>query len=131
MAITNVFIISGNLTAKPELKQTQNGKTCTTFTVAHNYKYANEDKTDFFSVVVFGKLAENCVNYLGKGSKAIVTGECHIDKWKGKDGVERERVKVQASDVEFLTKPTATSPSYAGPSAYAPVPAPAEDDSPF
>jgi single-strand DNA-binding protein len=92
----NKFIISGNITKEIELKYSQAGKAYAKFTVAVTRRFDRE-KSDFFNVTAFGKVAENVGNYLGKGSKVLVEGEVQIDS---KDG--KYYTNVLAENVEFL-----------------------------
>jgi single-strand DNA-binding protein len=92
----NKFIISGNITKEIDLKYSQSGKAYAKFTVAVTRRF-DRDKSDFFNVTAFGKVAENVANFLDKGSKVLVEGEVQIDS---KDG--KYYTNVLAENVEFL-----------------------------
>lgn len=95
-------VLVGNLTGDPET--IANGNGCT-FGLAVNQriKKADEwqDHASFFNIVVWGKAAEACVKYLGKGSKAAVDAEVRQERWES-DGNKRSTVKFIARSVQFL-----------------------------
>ena len=101
----NTAFIIGNLTKEPEAKTTPNGVSVATFTVAVARRFDRE-KTDFFNVVTWRGLADNCARYLVKGQKVAVTGELQTRSDDGKDGVKRYVTELIADNVEFLSKPT-------------------------
>jgi single-strand DNA-binding protein len=103
----NRIILIGRLTRDPELKYTPNGKAVATFTLAvdrFRTKSQGERETDFITIVVWEKQAENCANYLGKGSLAAVDGRLQIRSFEGKDGQRRWMTEVVAETVRFLDK---------------------------
>ena len=69
----NVVMLTARLTKDVELRYTQQGKAVATFSVAVDRPYA-KDQTDFFNIVVWGKTAENCSNYIGKGRLVAIRG---------------------------------------------------------
>lgn len=90
----------------PDVKQTTSGKTVCSLTIAVNRRYKDADgKTtaDFFSVQVWGKLAEVCARYLDKGSKVFISGELRNRSYEVKDGGKRTVTEIIASEVEFLS----------------------------
>lgn len=101
----NTAFIIGNLTKEPEAKTTPNEVSVATFTVAVARRFDRE-KTDFFNVVTWRGLADNCARYLVKGQKVAVTGELQTRSYDGKDGVKRYVTELIADNVEFLSKPT-------------------------
>jgi single-strand DNA-binding protein len=62
-----------------------------------------QKKTDWFFVKVWKKTAENCVNYLDKGSLVLVDGVLRNNKWND-NGQEKSRLEVQALEVLFLDR---------------------------
>jgi len=99
----NNITISGNLTRDPELKflPTSN-KAVANATVAVSRKY-DKDKTDFINIVAWGSTAEKYLaKYAKKGTKVLVSGELHIDKWTDKEGNTKYKSVVNVSDVEIL-----------------------------
>ena len=100
----NYCFIIGNLVKAPEAKQTPSGVSVTTFTIAVARRFDSE-KTDFFNVVTWRGLADNCARYLVKGQKVAVTGELQTRSYEGNDGVKRYITEISADNVEFLNKP--------------------------
>lgn len=99
--MANKIVLSGNLTKAPELRETPNGKSVATFSLAVKRDYG--DETDFFNIVVWGKNGENCAKYLDKGSKVLVVGQLQNRSYEAKDGSKRTVTEINASEVEFLT----------------------------
>lgn len=103
----NRVILIGRLTKDPELKYTPNGLAVASFTLAVDRFRSNaqgERETDFIPIVVWQKQAENCANYLGKGSLAAVDGRLQIRSYDGKDGIRRWATEVIAENVRFLDR---------------------------
>ena len=99
--MNKVFLI-GNLTKDPEAGQTNNGTTYAKFTLAVSRSH-NRDEADYFSVLAWGALGENCAKYLTKGKKAAVLGELQIRSYDTTDGAKRYVTEIVASEVEFLS----------------------------
>ena len=100
----NTIIITGRVTAKPEVKSVKGRKEKTTvakFNIAVN---KNEDTTFFFPVVAWGALAEALEKYVNKGDKITVSGYLAYDEWKNDDGEKRSRIYIDAQSVEFMTR---------------------------
>lgn len=100
----NQVILIGNLTREPDMKYTQSGLAITRFTLALNRpkKDGQDQGADFINIVTFGKLAENCANYLAKGRKTAVAGRLNTGSYDDKDGKKIYTVDVIANSVEFL-----------------------------
>lgn len=98
----------GNLTKDPEIRYTPSGTAVANFGLAvnHRYKQGDEmrDEVCFIDIVVFGKQAENCGQYLGKGHGIIVEGRLQQRRWESDDGQKRSRHEVVAQSVTFLPK---------------------------
>ena len=109
MANYNKVILMGNLTRDPELRYTPNGTAVATLSLAINRRYKANDEwreeTDFFDIVVFGKQAENCGEYLKKGRPVLVDGRLSQRRWETDDGQKRSKVEVVAFSVQFLGTP--------------------------
>lgn len=110
MPSSNLVVFIGNTGSDPEMRYTPNGDPVTTFSLAVNKfsKDSNEErkqKTNWFIVRTFGKLAENCNKYLSKGKLVQVTGSLDIREYIDKEGTERKVVEVIANSVIFLWKP--------------------------
>lgn len=109
MASVNVVIIAGNLTRDPEVRHVPNGMAVCDIGLAINETYKNKTgekvtETVWVDVVVWGKTAENCGQYLRKGSPVLVEGRLQLDQWE-KDGEKRSKLRVRADRVHFLGQP--------------------------
>ena len=106
MAGINRVIIVGNLGKDPEVRYAQSGLALCKLRVAvtERVKVREEwtDETEWFTVTLFGKTAENAGQYLQKGRQVYVEGRLKSDKYKDKDGVERTSVEVIASTLQYL-----------------------------
>ena len=103
----NKVQIIGNLTRDPELKQTTTGQAVCTLGVATNRTWKNatgekQEQVEYHNIVAWGKLAEICAQYLGKGRKAYFEGRLQTRDWEGQDGVRRYTTEVVARDVLML-----------------------------
>lgn len=96
----NNVIISGRLTADPELRYTPNNVPVCTFIVAVD-RPTRDDAADFPVVVAWRQTAEFVAKYLSKGRKVIVRGEIHTRNYEDKDGNKRKATEIQADRVEF------------------------------
>jgi len=106
MSLNKVQLI-GNLTRDPEMKQIPGGQVVTSFGIATNFNWTSktgekQNKTEFHNIVVWGKLAEICGQYLRKGSKTYVEGRLQTRDWEGEDGVKRYRTEVIADNMIML-----------------------------
>ncbi len=107
MASYNKVLLMGNLTADPKLTYNQGGLAVANFTLAINSKYNSKEQgvkeeVGFFDVVVFGKQAENCGNYLSKGRPVFVDGRLAMRRWDAPDGTKRTKIYIIAQRVQFL-----------------------------
>ena len=101
----NRVILVGRLTKDPEYRQTPNGVSVATFTLAVNRSFTNsqgEREADFINVVVFRKQAENVNKYLSKGSLAGVDGRIQSRNYENKEGQRVFVTEVVADNVQFL-----------------------------
>ena len=107
MASYNKAMILGNLGTKPELRYTKANTAVTTLRVATNEVSTDSEgvrveKTEWHSIVVFGKTAENCEKYLDKGSSVMVDGRIQTREWEDKDGTKRYSTEIVAQSVQFV-----------------------------
>lgn len=96
----NTCIITGRLTAAPEVKTTTSGKTVARFSVAVDDGFKDNKKTYFFGVNAWDKLAEFAGKYLRKGSKVMLLGKLAQRSWE-KDGHKNSIVEIVAREIEF------------------------------
>ena len=106
----NSVVLIGRLARDPELRFTASGKAVATFSVAVNRMYSKEKEADFFNVVVWGKPAENCANYLSKGRLVGLQGRLQSRSYE-QNGDKRYVTEVVADQVEFLEWGNKTGPS--------------------
>ncbi|MFC1971364.1 single-stranded DNA-binding protein [Chloroflexota bacterium] len=109
MASLNKVMIIGNVGAEPEMRFTPDGKPVTSFRVATNRVYAAQDgerkqETEWFSVVAWSRLAEQCNQFLGKGRLVYVEGRLRTRSWDDQSGQKRYRTEVIAERVTFLDR---------------------------
>lgn len=100
----NNVIISGKLTADPELKYTPNNTPVCTFIVAAD-RPTKDDVADFPVVVAWRQTAEFVSKYLSKGRKVMIRGEIRTRNYEDKDGNKRKATEIQADRVEFADSP--------------------------
>jgi single-strand DNA-binding protein len=133
MVAFNRVILAGNLVRDPETRFAPSGLAVTGFGIAvnHRYKSNNEVKEEvsLFDIVVFGKMGENCAEYLSKGRPVLVEGRLRQRRWEA-DGVKRNKIEVVADNVQFLGSPRGAA-SEGQDKAAAPAPEPPDDDIPF
>lgn len=109
-ASLNKAMIIGNLTRDPELKQTPSGQQVCSFGVATNRTWKNaagekQEAAEYHNVVVWGKLAEICAQYLNKGKKVYIEGRLQTREWDGPDGAKRNRTEIVAENMVMLSGP--------------------------
>ena len=107
MASVNKAIILGNLGKDPELRHTQGGKAVCTLRVATNEVWTDQagerkERTEWHTIVVWGRQAENCNQYLKKGRSVYVEGRLTTRKWQDKEGHDRYSTEVVADRVQFV-----------------------------
>lgn len=103
----NKVILIGRLTRDPELRSTTSGVSCTTFTLAVDRNYTNqqgEREADFIPIVTWRNLAETCGKYLGKGRLVAVSGRIQVRTYEDNDGQRRYVTEVVADQVQFLER---------------------------
>lgn len=134
MANFNKVLLMGNLTKDPELRYTPQGTAVVNLRMAVNRKYKDKtgefkDEVCFITAVVWDKQAENCNQYLRKGSPIFVEGRLQSRSWEDNAGAKRSVVEVRAERVQFLgsasgAKSAASAPAEAiveAPAAEAPA----------
>lgn len=109
MAGLNKVMVIGNLGADPEMRYMSDGTAMTSFRVAASRNFTGSDgerreETEWFSIVTWKKLAEQCSQYLQKGRKVFVEGRLRTRSWDGPDGQKRYRTEVVAENVMFLDR---------------------------
>lgn len=102
----NRVTIIGNLGQKPELKYIPSGQPVCNFSVAVNEQWKSKDgekqeRTEWFRVQAWGKLGENCAQYLDKGRQVYIEGRLQTREYE-KDGEKKYSTELVASEVKFL-----------------------------
>ncbi len=127
MASFNKVILIGNLTADPELRQTQSGIPVTSFSigVSRNYSSRNAEggsqpQSDFFNIVCWRNTAEFVTKYFHKGSGILVCGQLQNRSWTDQNGQKRYATDVVADEVRFVDKKSDSAPAPAAAAAPAP-----------
>lgn len=105
----NKVMLIGNLTRDPELKAIPSGQQVCSLSVATNRVYKDKDgqqqkATEFHNVVVWGRQAETCGQYLKKGQSAMIEGRLQTRSWDGQDGKKNYRTEIVADRVQFGPK---------------------------
>jgi single-strand DNA-binding protein len=104
----NKAILVGNLGRDPEIRYLPSGQTVANFTLATSDSYtdrggAKQERTDWHNIVVYGKQAELCGQYLKKGRQVYVEGRISNRQWDAKDGSgKRYRTEIVAQRIQFL-----------------------------
>lgn len=107
MAVNKVILI-GNLGADPELRYTQTGQAVANLRIATNERWTDKDgaqqeRTEWHRVVVWGRQAENCEKYLSKGRQVYIEGKLQTRDWDDRDGNKRYSTEIVAQNVQFLS----------------------------
>lgn len=107
MASINKAIIIGNLGNDPEVRYSSGGDAIANMNIATTYSWKDkngdkQEKTEWHRVVMFGKLAEICGEYLKKGSQVYIEGKLQTRKWTDKSDIERYTTEIVADRMQML-----------------------------
>ena len=107
MANLNKVFLIGNLTRDPELRYLPDGRPVCNFGIATNRTFTNannekKQETCFLRIVVWGKQAESCSQYLSKGRAVFIEGRLQSRSWETPSGDKRSALDVRAERVQFL-----------------------------
>lgn len=133
----NVVFLDGNLTADPELRFSQSGTAICNMRMANNEYYKDsggerQERTTFVRLVAFGKLAENCNEFLSKGSRIEnLTGRLQIRQYEDRDGAQRWSTEIVLNNIRFGRKPQSQQQKTASQGDTQDVPAATADDVAF
>ncbi len=138
----NLVVLTGRLTADPELKTTANGIPVTTFSIAvdRRYRSGEERQTDFINIVAWRQSAEFITKYFKKGNMIGIEGSIQTRRYQDKNGNNRTAFEVVASNVQFVESkrdsassgtPEAASFSNADVNDFADLGDASDDDLPF
>lgn len=103
----NKVILVGRLGQNPEVRYTPSGAAVANFSIATSESWADksgqkQEKTEWHRIVVWGKTAENCNQYLSKGRQVYIEGRLQTRQWQDKDGQTKSTTEIQAQTVQFL-----------------------------
>lgn len=103
----NKVILIGNLGADPEVRFTPGGQAVANFRIATSESWTDkqgqkQERTEWHRIVVWGKLAELCGEYLKKGRQCFVEGRLQTREWQDKEGKKNWTTEVVAREVTFL-----------------------------
>ena len=103
----NKAIIIGRLGADPEVRYTQSGQSVANFNVATDESWTDksgqkQEKVEWHRIVVWGRQAEHCGEYLRKGREVYIEGRIETREWQDRDGQSRRTTEIKAQNVTFL-----------------------------
>ena len=100
----NTVSIMGRLTASPELKTTQSGKSVCSFTIANDTGYSEHKQTNWIDAVAWNGCAETIAKCFTKGSRIAITGRLQTRSYEDKNGNKRKVCEVIVTDFDFVDK---------------------------
>jgi single-strand DNA-binding protein len=105
----NRATLIGNVTRDPELRNIPSGQSVCNFGVATNFQWtdqqgAKQQRAEFHNIVVWGKLAEICKQYLSKGKKVFVEGRLQTREWEAQDGTKKTRTEIVCDNMIMLDR---------------------------
>jgi len=104
----NKVILVGNLGADPETRSMPSGMTVTNIRIATSESWkdkasgAQQERTEWHSIALFGRLGEIAAEYLRKGSQVFVEGKLRTRKWQDKQGNDRFTTEIIADNMQML-----------------------------
>ena len=106
MSLNKVLLI-GNLGRDPEVRFTPGGKAVARFSIATSETWSDQEgqkqeRTEWHNIVVWGKQAESCGQYLSKGRQVFIEGQIRSRQYDDKEGVKKYITEVNAQRVQFL-----------------------------
>ena len=110
MASLNKVFVMGNLGSDPEVKMTPSGQAVANFNVATNENWTDksgnrQERTEWHRIVVWGRQAEQCGQYLRKGRTAFIEGRLQTRQWEDQNGQKRYTTEIVANFVQFVGGP--------------------------
>ncbi|NTW30933.1 MAG: single-stranded DNA-binding protein [Candidatus Moranbacteria bacterium] len=106
----NRVILVGRLTRDPEVRATQTGQSVATIGLATSHRWNDkagqkQEKTEFHTIVLWGRLAEIAGQYLTKGQECFFEGRLQTRAFVGKDGVERKTTEIVGESMQIGSRP--------------------------
>lgn len=137
----NLVVLTGRLTADPELKTTPSGVSVTTFSIAvsRRYKAGEETQADFINIVAWRQTAEFITKYFSKGNMIGIEGSIQTRRYTDKDGKSRTVFEVIANNAQFVESKRDSAPGTDAPASFSnasvneftEVPGESDEDLPF
>lgn len=137
----NLVVLTGRLTADPELKTTPSGVSVTTFSIAvsRRYKAGEETQADFINIVAWRQTAEFITKYFKKGSMIGIEGSIQTRRYTDKEGKNRTVFEVVANNAQFVESKRDSAPGADAPASFSnasvneftEVPGESDEDLPF
>ena len=105
----NKVMLIGNLTRDPEIRNTNSGQTVTSFSIATNLNWTDQNgqqqsKAEFHNIIAWRKLGEICGQYLSKGTKVYIEGRLQTRDWTAQDGAKRKTTEIVAENMIILSQ---------------------------
>lgn len=117
MATLNKVFLLGNLAKDPDLRGLNNGDSVCEMRIAVSRKYLVQGReyqeVCYLDVIIFGKNACNCKQFLTKGSQVLVEGRLHQDDWVSRDGEKRSKLVIMAENIQFMNNRRGVEQQYA------------------
>lgn len=117
MANLNKVFLLGNLARDPDLRGLNSGDSVCEMRLAVSRKYSVQGRecqeVCYVDVIIFGKNACNCKQFLAKGSQVLVEGRLHLDEWVSRDGEKRSKLVIMAENVQFMNTRRGVEQQYA------------------
>jgi single-strand DNA-binding protein len=116
----NKVILVGNLGADPETRSMPSGMTVTNIRIATSESWkdkasgAQQERTEWHSIALFGRLGEISAEYLRKGSQVYVEGKLRTRKWQDKQGNDRFTTEIIADNMQMLGARAGGAPAMSG-----------------
>ncbi len=109
----NLVVLTGRLTADPELKTTQSGRSVTSFSIAVDRRFSSgeERQTDFINIVAWRQQAEFVAKYFKKGNLIGIQGNIQTRKYTDKNGNNRTAFEVVADNIQFVESKRDSAPA--------------------
>lgn len=107
MAALNKVILIGHLTADPELQQTPNGVSVTSFSIGVSRRFTRageQAQSDFINIVAWRNTAEFITKYFKKGNAICICGSLQTRNWTAQDGSKRYATEVIAEEASFVER---------------------------
>lgn len=109
MSSVNKVFLLGNLTSDPDVRGLPSGQNVCNLRLAMSREFNSSSgqkvsDTVYVDIVVFGKMATTCKQFLYKGARVFVEGRLHLEQWQDKQGNKQQKLKVVSENIQFCDK---------------------------